>query len=423
MHFATLDEWLNYQLRIHPVGIDLGLERVNTVWQAFGAPPLAKHVITVGGTNGKGSTVAFLEALLEAAGLRVGCFTSPHLTRYNERIRIAGIDASDGELIESFERIESARTRTPLTYFEFGTLAALDLFSRAHLDVAILEVGLGGRLDAVNIIDADAVIITTVDLDHVEWLGPDRDSIGHEKAGIARRHRPAVVGELEPPMGLLKSLDDIGAHIERAGAHYWIERARDSWRWLHADRTVLNLPAPILNAPVQFANAAAAIAAVHALHLIEGDKLQQCASEAMRHLRAPGRLQNLGGDPPVFVDVGHNPQAARALAQWLDISPPARVHAVYGALSDKDVGGVMSALGTRVTHWHLASLDQLTPRGLPASVLADVLRLALPRAAFDTYDDVQDALAAARGKASKGDRILAFGSFFLAAEVLASVAG
>jgi dihydrofolate synthase / folylpolyglutamate synthase len=419
----TLAEWLDYQQSVHALGVDLGLDRVQAVWQRMGAPDLARRVITVGGTNGKGSTVAFLEAMLTATGQRVGCYTSPHLLHYNERIRIAGVDADDTALTESFERIELARGEIPLTYFEFGTLAAFDLFARADLDVAVLEVGLGGRLDAVNLIDADAVIITTVDLDHVEWLGPDRDSIGREKAGIARRDRPAIVGELDPPNGLLEALSSRGARIERAGRDFRVERGAHHWQWLHQDGTTLNVPDPGLAAPVQYANAAAAIAVLHALNVGHPAELERMAAAGMHRPRAPARLQALGGNPAVIVDVGHNPQAARALADWLDAQPGGRVHAVYGALSDKDVGGVMTALGSRIAHWHLAGLEQDTPRGLSASVLAGVLHQALPAAACDTHPDVRHALAAARASARRGERILAFGSFFVAAAVLEETAG
>lgn len=420
---TTLAQWLDYQQRVHALGVDLGLDRVRAVWQRMGAPDIARRVITVGGTNGKGSTVAFLEAMLAAAGQRVGCYTSPHLLRYNERVRIAGADADDLSLIESFERIELARGDISLTYFEYGTLAAFDLFARADLDTAVLEVGLGGRLDAVNIIDADAAIITTVDLDHVEWLGPDRDGIGREKAGIARRDRPAIVGETEPPKGLLDTLAERGAQIERAGRDFYAEHEAHHWRWHHRDGTVLNLPAPELAAPVQYANASSAIAALHALQVVNPVELQRIASVGMHFPRAPARLQSLGGDPALIVDVGHNPQAARALADWLDAQPGGRVHAVYGALSDKDVGGVMTALGSRIAHWHLAGLDQDTPRGLPADVLAGVLQQVLPRAGFDTHDNVQQALAAARASARHGERVLAFGSFFVASAVLTEAGG
>jgi len=419
----TLAEWLTYQERVNVRSIELGLDRSRVTWQRMGATSPARCVITVGGTNGKGSTVALLEAVLQAAGLRVGCYTSPHLLHYNERVRIDGVDASDDALIASFERIEAARGDTPLTYFEFGTLAALDLFARADLDVAILEVGLGGRLDAVNIVDADAVIITTVDLDHMDWLGPDRDSIGREKAGIARKGRPAIVGEMDSPAGLLDALAACGAQVERAGMDFFVERHTEGWRWQHRDGTVLELPDPALAAPVQYANAAAAIAALHALDVsgssvVTASDLAAAAATGLRTVRVPARLQSLGGDPALFVDVGHNPQAARALADWLDTQPPAHVHAVYGALSDKDVAGVIGALGSRIAHWHLAGLEHDTPRGLPVAALTEVLQQVLPQANFDTYADVPHALAAARAAAQPGERILAFGSFFVATAVL-----
>ncbi|QNK01839.1 bifunctional tetrahydrofolate synthase/dihydrofolate synthase [Dyella telluris] len=422
----TLDEWLAYQERVNVRSIELGLDRVREVWQRMGAPAPARRVITVGGTNGKGSTVAMLEAMLTAAGQRVGCYTSPHLLHYRERIRIDGRDADDDALVASFERIEAARGEIPLTYFEFGTLAALDLFARAGLDVAVLEVGLGGRLDAVNIIDADVAVITTVDLDHMDWLGPDRDSIGVEKAGIARAGRPAIVGEVEPPAGLLQALARIGATVERAGVDFTVQREATGWQWRHRDGLTLSLPDPALSAPVQYANAAASVAALHALQRMDAElatmDLAAAASSGLRTARVAARLQVLGGDPALVVDVGHNPQAARALAEWLDARPDMRVHAVYGALSDKDVAGVIRALGERIAHWHLAGLEQDTPRGLSAQALVEQLAAVLPGARFDAHADVASALKAARSAARPGECVLAFGSFFVASAVLAESA-
>jgi dihydrofolate synthase/folylpolyglutamate synthase len=425
----TLAEWLAYQERVNVHSIELGLDRVRAVWQRMGAAAPARRVITVAGTNGKGSTVALLEAILAAAGKRVGSFVSPHLLRYNERVRVAGQEASDTALIASFERIETARGDIPLTYFEFGTLAALDIFARASnppLDVAVLEVGLGGRLDAVNIVDADVAVITTIDLDHMEWLGPDRDSIGREKAGVARAGRPAIVGELDPPAGLLAALDDLGAQVQRAGMDFRVQRHAAGWSWRHRDGTVMELPDPALAGAVQWDNAAAAIAALHALGGEAGGlapaALAAAAAAGVRAVRVPGRLQRLPGDPPLVVDVGHNPQAARVLARWLDTQGADRVHAVYGAMADKDIAGVMAALGARVTHWYLGGLERETPRGMDSAGMARALQASLPAAAYDTYADIPHALAAARAAARAGDCVLAFGSFYVARAVLKAAA-
>lgn len=433
----TLAEWLTYQERVNVRSIELGLDRVQAVWQRMGAPAPARRVITVGGTNGKGSTVALLESMLTGAGFRVGSFTSPHLIDYNERVRIDGVAVDDAAMIASFERIEAARLSDngmasisgviALTYFEFGTLAALDQFARAAaptggLDVAILEVGLGGRLDAVNIIDADVAVVTTVDLDHMDWLGADRDSIGREKAGIARAGRPVIVGETDPPAGLIEALRKSGALIQRAGIDFSAERFSGSWRWQHRDGLGMDLPHPALAAPVQFANAASAIAALQALFVLDPGlapvDFPAMARRGLRSVRVPARLQSIGGDPLLIVDVGHNPQAARALAEWLDAQPRRRVHAVYGALADKDVEGVINALGERVHCWHLAALDGHSLRGLTAPALAGVLEKTLPQALFTSHASVDEALAAARAGAAPGECILAFGSFYVASAIL-----
>jgi dihydrofolate synthase/folylpolyglutamate synthase len=416
----TLAEWLGYQESTHPRDIELGLDRVRRVWEAMGAPRPAPIVITVGGTNGKGSTVALIEGMLRGAGYRVGCYTSPHLLRYNERIRLDGVDATDDALVASFERIEAARGAIPQTYFEFGTLAAIDLMSRARLDIAVLEVGLGGRLDAVNIVDADVAVVTTIDLDHQDWLGGDRDSIGREKAGIARAGRPVVVGEWQPPTGLLDALRDIGASVIRAGVAYTTDQpdGQGEWRWRQQDGTTLDLPRPGLDAPVQVENAATAIAAIFALGS-RVDVPPDAMRRALRDVRVPGRLQRIAEHPLTLVDVGHNPQAARALADWLDATPHrGRVRAVYGALADKDVGGVIGALGTRVDHWYVAGLDRDSPRGLPASAVTATLAAVLPGAAGDAFPDVEAAWQAARADAGPDDVLLLFGSFFVAGAAL-----
>lgn len=410
----TLADWLDYQQRVHPRAIELGLDRVRTVWQRLGAPWPARTVITVGGTNGKGSTVAFLEAMLRADGKRVGAYTSPHLLRYNERVRVDGVDATDAALVAAFERIEAARGDVALTYFEYGTLAALVLFAEAKLDVALLEVGLGGRLDAVNIIDADAAIVTTIDIDHQDWLGNDRDSIGREKAGIFRVGRPAILGESDPPRGLLEAAERVGADVRLAGRDFFVDIDADRWRWKSGD-VELALPHPTLDAPCQHANASAAIATLHALR----DRLgwnSDAIARGVADARAGARLQRFASAPELIVDVAHNPQAARVLARWLaSHRARGRTIAVFGALGDKDVPGIVEPLAAAVDAWHLAGLANDSPRGLTSTALGDLVRGVEIAGA---HDDVASALAAAFRGAGSDDRVVAFGSFFVAAAAL-----
>ncbi|HEU4663455.1 MAG TPA: bifunctional tetrahydrofolate synthase/dihydrofolate synthase [Dokdonella sp.] len=427
---AGLAEWLDYQQRVHPRAIELGLDRVREVWRRLGAPAPAPVVVIVGGTNGKGSTVAFLEAMLAADGRRVGAYTSPHLLRYNERVRVAGEEVGDDLLVDAFARIEAARLRTDavrdpadaieLTYFEFGTLAALWIFAHAGLDVAVLEVGLGGRLDAVNIIDADAAIVTTVDLDHQDWLGDDRDSIGREKAGIFRAGRAAIVAESDPPAALLDGAHRIGADIRRAGRDYaWeIEADSASWRW-RGDGADLVLPPPGLVAPCQHANAAGAIAALRALRGRLGWNPAAIA-RGVAEARVGARLQRFAGDPELVVDVAHNPQAARVLADWLCREPArGRTLAVFGALADKDVHGIVGAVAPRVDRWYPAGLDRDSPRGLAGIALGEQVEQVAGARAAPASADVAAALTTAWADARPGDRVLAFGSFFVAAAALA----
>ncbi len=415
----TLDQWLDYQQLTHPRSVELGLDRVGEVWRRMGAPRPAPVVITVGGTNGKGSTVAFLDAMLAAAGKRVGCYTSPHLLRYNERVRVLGEDAGDATLIDAFERIEAARLDMPLTYFEFGTLAALWIFAQSGLDAAILEVGLGGRLDAVNIIDADAAIVTTIDLDHQDWLGNDRESIGREKAGIFRSARPAIIGMRDPPASLLSEARRVGARLARAGVDYESIRHATGWQWRHGG-LALDFPEPVLLAPCQIDNAAAAVAALYFLRdrlgwnpaaLVAGIRSAQVAARLQR-MHKPGAAE-------LIVDVAHNPQAAGVLAEWLEHNPVAgRSIAVFGALADKDIGGIVAALAPHIAQWHLGGLDADTPRGLPVSALRDRVLNAAPACDVAVHEDIVAALSAAAARADATDRILAFGSFFVAAAAL-----
>ncbi len=418
-----LDQWLDHQQRQHPNAIALGLDRVRVVAQRLGLSRPARHVITVAGTNGKGSTVAFIEAIARAAGLRVGAYTSPHLLRYNERVRIDGSDASDADLVAAFERIEVARMADgepiPLTYFEYGTLAALSLFEQAKLDLAILEVGLGGRLDAVNIVDADVAVITTVDLDHQDWLGADREAIGLEKAGVMRAGKPVVLGERDPPSSVLQHAYRIGASAIRASCDYLVDEADGGWRWREPGYEI-GLPEPALDAPAQRANAAAAIASLRALPLQIPDA---AIVEGVRSARLPARMQRIVHDSvEIVIDVAHNPQAATQLARWLAAHPATgSTHAVFSALGDKDLAGIVAPLRDRVARWWLCGLHD-SPRGLGGEALAERLRDRLPEPTVSVLPDVAQALAAARAATTAGDRILVFGSFHTAADALRALA-
>ena len=413
----SLSEWLEFIERQHPNSIAMGLERVRDVARRMQLGRPATQVITVGGTNGKGSTVAFVEAIARAQGLRVGAYTSPHLLRYNERVRIDGRQVGDDALVEGFEVVDAARGETPLTYFEYGTLCALWLFQRAGLDLVVLEVGLGGRLDAVNLVDADAAIVTTVGLDHQDWLGGDVEAIGFEKAGIARPFKPLVLGDDDPPASVLRHAYAIGAPAWRIANDFFAEPVdAGHWRWREVGYDIeLPLPMQAQGAPVQVRNAACAIAALRALDIALDDEAIACG---VAGAAVAGRLQRFDRDGvEVVVDVGHNPQAAAALAAWLRTAPKRRTLAVYAALADKDAAGVVRALADAVDAWLLAGSLAAGPRGIDADALAQ--RVAgTPAAAGQRHPDVTAALAAAMGGAAPGDRVLVFGAFHAASEAL-----
>ncbi|MEN4902331.1 bifunctional tetrahydrofolate synthase/dihydrofolate synthase [Luteimonas sp. TWI1437] len=418
---ASLADWLARLEARHPVEVELGLDRVAAVHARLDCGRPATRVITVAGTNGKGSTVALIEAAARAAGWRVGAYTSPHLLAYNERVRIDGVDADDAALVAAFEAIEAVRGDTPLTYFETGTLAALWLFARAELDLAILEVGLGGRLDAVNLVDADVAVVTTVDLDHQDWLGNDREAIGLEKAGIARPWRPLVLGDDDPPASVLRHAYRIGAVAIRAGSDFLFAPAREGrWIWREVGYEV-DLPLPALAAPVQLRNAAVAVAALRAL---DADVPDAALAAGIADAHAAARLQRFErGEVELVVDVAHNPQAAQALAQWLGAAPAqGRTLAVYAALADKDAIGVVAALAPAVDGWWLAGLAD----GGARSQSADALRTRLAGTAAGYAPmaaDVGGALDAVLAQARPGDRVLVFGSFHTAAAALARLQG
>ena len=417
MRFATLDDWLGWQETLHPKAIDLRLDRVRTVLQRLQPEPPAYTVITVGGTNGKGSCVAMLDSILRAAGYPVGAYSSPHLLRYNERIRINGVEADDAAICRAFARIDAVRSEISLTYFEFGTLAALELFREAGVDVAVLEVGLGGRLDAVNVLDADAALVVSIGIDHVDWLGADRDSIGYEKAGIYRAGRPAICADPDPPPRLLDFAQSLGASLRRVGRDYHFSQQGNSWRWQSDTAQFNDLPLPALVGTHQIGNAAAALAILDSLR----DRLPVTA-EAIRagltQAQLPGRFQIIPGPVEWILDVAHNPHAATVLAAQLRARPGlGRTHAIVGLLADKDASGVIAALVDVVDEWHPASLPGT--RGRTGVELAVLLHSAGIRAVV-AHDTVADACKALVRCADRGDRIVVLGSFHTVAPVLAA---
>lgn len=412
----TLNDWLARIELMHPAVVEMGLERVQAVRRRLGLAP-SFPIIVVGGTNGKGSVCAMLEAMLAAAGYRVGCYTSPHLLRYNERVRVDRREASDRELCESFADVERARGDVSLTYFEYGTLAAVALFVRADVDVAILEVGLGGRLDAVNAFDADCAVITSVDIDHVAYLGHTREAIGFEKAGIFRSGRPAVCADPSPPASVRAHAATIRADLLEIGRDFDFRCNRLNWRFHRTGAAPVVLPYPRLRGAFQLSNASAAIAALSQVR----DRLpvpEDAIRAGLVSASVSGRFQVLRHQPAVVVDVAHNPHAAGALARNLDGLPAgARNLAVFGMLADKDIDGVVEALKDRIDAWLVADLEE--PRGASAADLVRTLQSHGVERCIGGFE--RPGLAyrhALEHVAAPGDRVIVFGSFHTVAEVL-----
>ncbi|HKY01118.1 MAG TPA: bifunctional tetrahydrofolate synthase/dihydrofolate synthase [Burkholderiales bacterium] len=412
----TLADWLEYIEQLHPATIEMGLERVREVYDRLNAPKFCPLFI-VGGTNGKGSTCTMLEATLQAAGYRTGKYLSPHLVRYNERVRIDGHDATDEVLITGFRAVEEARSDTQLTYFEFTTLAAWVSFSQAGLDALILEVGLGGRLDAVNIFEPDCSILTSVAMDHMDYLGDTREQIGWEKAHIFRPGKAAICTEPQPPQTVLDYAKEIGTDLQLIGRDFGFE-AQDRQQWLFWSRAGKRsgLPYPCLRGANQLANASACIAALEALR-----ESLPVGAQDIRHglLQAelPGRFQVLPGRPSVILDVGHNPHAAAVLRENLgNMGFYRRTFAVVGMLRDKDIRGVFEHLRGRIDIWYVATLEN--PRGAQASELAAALQEANAGGEVKLFQSPHEAYAAAEAEVLEDDRILVFGSFYTVAEVM-----
>jgi dihydrofolate synthase/folylpolyglutamate synthase len=416
---TTLADWLAWLEQLHPKSIALGLDRVDEVARRLKLHP-AFPVITVAGTNGKGSTCAMLENIYQAAGIHVGCYSSPHLLRYNERVRINGAEAADDALCRAFAAVEAARGDTPLTYFEFGTLAAMWLFIENKVQVAVLEVGLGGRLDAVNIFNPACAVLTSVALDHIDYLGSTRESIGHEKAGIFRAHVPAICGESQPPASVIAYAREIAADYRQINRDFYfekyVEKHDGGWDFVSGDTRISDLPLPALSGEFQLGNASCALEAIRWLQA-DLPVSAQAMRDGLSHAVLPGRFQVFSGSPEIILDVAHNPHAARGLAQNLRASANGkRTLAVFAMLADKDIPGVLREVAGEVALWFVADIRE--NRGATAELLARHLAEVAPAAGIRRFPDVVSAFREACKTAEENDRIAAFGSFYTVADVL-----
>jgi dihydrofolate synthase/folylpolyglutamate synthase len=412
LRFRRLSDWLAWQETLHPNAIDLGLDRLQRTLERLEWQRPACPVVTVAGTNGKGSCVALTARILREAGYRIGTFTSPHLLRYNERIHIDGVEVSDETLMAAFERIDAARGADTLTFFEFNAAAALLVFAEAQPDAIVLEVGMGGRLDAVNVVDADVALVSSIDLDHCDWLGHDRETIGREKAGIFRAGRPAIFGARDMPASIRETADRIGANLQQLGRDFDWVRSGERWSWRGRSGEQRDLPAPALHGEIQYDNAAAVLAALGALE--PRVRVPRSAIErGLQTVTLPGRFQVVqqGGPRPIewILDVAHNPAAARTLAAQLAARKgKGSTIAVCGVLSDKDVEGIASELRTSFDRWIIVGLQGA--RALPPDELAGRVRnVGANIEAVAT--DVVAGCQAAEALAQPGDRIVVFGSF------------
>ena len=413
----TLDDWLAHCEQLHPKTIDMGLDRVRAVAERMGLR-FDCPVFTVAGTNGKGSTCAMLEAILTQAGFRTGLFTSPHLVRFEERCRIRGQNVDAADLIAAFARVESARAEISLTYFEFTTLAILDTLARAGLDAVILEVGLGGRLDAVNIIDTDCAIITSIDIDHAELLGDTREKIGFEKAGILRTGRPAIVSDPVPPQSVIDRATEIGADLWLLGRDFNYSGDKQQWAWAGRGRRYAGLAYPALRGANQLINASGVLAALTAMRQ-QLPVTAQAVRNGLALVDLPGRFQVVPGQPALVLDVAHNPHSVAALALNLDaMGFYPTTHAVFGAMADKDLAPMLQRMDPLVDRWYFADLP--TPRAASGAALQAAWQAVTKRtdAVSAVFSTPLDALHAAAAKAQAADRIVVFGSFYTVGGVL-----
>jgi dihydrofolate synthase/folylpolyglutamate synthase len=415
MTAQTLEEWVHYISTIHAQEMELGLGRVGQVAAKLGLITPRCPVITIGGTNGKGSCVAGLEAVYRSQGYKVGAFTSPYLIRLNEEIRLDGVEASDEDFCKAFAKINAARGETSLTIFEFNTLAALEIFRHAKPDVILLEVGLGGRLDAVNIINADLTIVSSIALDHTHVLGNSRELIGFEKAGIFRADRPAVCGDFNPPLSLINHAQDIKAQLYCQDRDFHFTQYEDNWDWQSTKISYYQLPLPSL----ALQNMATVMMAVELLQMVLPVS-REALDTAFSKVTLPGRLQIFPGVITRIFDVSHNPAAAQLLAKKLASMPCAgKTHAVFSMLADKDIVGTVQAVDALIDDWHIAALP--VPRAAPLTILQESFFKAKLNKQIKPYPDIARAYQAAIDAANPGDRVIVFGSFYTVAEVITHV--
>jgi dihydrofolate synthase/folylpolyglutamate synthase len=411
----SLKDWLGYIESIHPSTIDLTLERIKVVVERLNLD-ISFSIITVGGTNGKGSTCAILESIYKEAGYKVGCYTSPHFLHFNERIKIQANPVSDDLICEAFTKIESIRKEISLTYFEYGTIAAMIIFADADLDIAILEVGLGGRLDAVNVFDSDCAIVTSIDLDHMDYLGHTREAIGFEKAGIYRANKIAICGDFDPPQSLIKYCESIHAELKMIGKDFAYEAHHDSFDFLIESSFVMNIILPKLQGDFQLANASSALMAVKIMEdqlpLTETSIQQGIASALL-----PGRFQEVKINPSLILDVAHNPHAAKSLRDNLRAhSVSGKTIAVFSILRDKDILGVVAAVSLDIDAWYIAEIEN--ERAANIDTICKAIQKVNPSAHIVTFKNIQEAYQFASNEVERNDRIIVFGSFYTVADIM-----
>lgn len=417
--FSSLDDWLKWQEQFHPRAIDLGLERAASVFKALNPKGIKPLTITVAGTNGKGSCIAFLEAIYRAQGYRVGAYTSPHILKYNERIRIDGLAVSDDLICRTFDRIDRIRKDVSLSYFEFGTLTALDIFWQSELDIQLLEVGLGGRLDAVNIIDSDVSLITSICIDHVDWLGETREAIGYEKAGVFRTNVPAVIGDLDPPESLLQVANKKNSPLFRIKHQFDFQIKKPNWNWQSTESKPCeynDLPELALKGNHQFRNASSALMTVTLLNNVLPVS-EVSIHKGLENAKLNGRFQVIQGDVPVLLDVAHNPQAVTALLDYLSSDfAGKKIQAVFSMMKDKDIKGVIEIIKPVINHWYISPLNN----GRVASELfmQECFSQCEVNNVSKGFSNFSEAFNAAEKNAEANDLILIFGSFFLVSEYL-----